>query len=320
MPVGARAVRLETGHDPHQEVALTGQRTDRGGDRERGDAGDLAEQASTIQAIRAEPLRDGEDDLPVRHGCEERGVEPLGPDGEAFRVAAGTEVPTLAGEREQVLVGTGVTPDAREAVLEDAAGEELVRDLADHGAPRAVLVREALVVHRLQTVYDERFAHEYGPWRPVVAQVTDKFLACGILPHGFARIRCDACAHEYLRAYCLYRRRLLGEIARVAARTVTAAIRTLTGERDLAVGIVACLQTHGSRANWHPHLHLLVTEGGFRPDGTFVSWPAHDTARLTEAFRRAVLRLFVRLDLFDEDQAHEQSKHGAAKGLGQTRG
>ena len=150
-------------------------------------------------------------------------------------------------------------------------------------------------LHRLQTVYDERFVREYGPWRPVVAQVADKFLACGVLEHGFARIRCDACAHEYLlafsckcryfcpschakrlalwtqwldttllapvphrqvvltipkrlRAYCLYRRRLLGEIARVAARTVTAAIRTLTGERDLAVGIVACLQTHGSRA------------------------------------------------------------------------
>jgi len=29
-----------------------------------------------------------------------------------------------------------------------------------------------------------------------------------------------------LRAYCLYRRRLLGDIASVAARTVTAAIRT----------------------------------------------------------------------------------------------
>ena len=49
-------------------------------------------------------------------------------------------------------MGTGVTADAREAVLEDTAGEELVRDLADHGAPRAVLVREALVVHRLQAV------------------------------------------------------------------------------------------------------------------------------------------------------------------------
>ena len=96
---------------------------------------------------------------------------------------------------------------------------------------------------------------------------------------------------------------MLGEIARVAARTLTGAIRTLTGERDLAVGIVACLQTHGSRANWHPHLHLLFTDGGFRPDGTFVSWPARDTVRLTEAFRRAVLRLFVRVELFDEDQA-----------------
>ena len=28
-------------------------------------------------------------------------------------------------------------------------------------------------LQRLQTVYDERFAHEYGPWRPVVGQVAD---------------------------------------------------------------------------------------------------------------------------------------------------
>ncbi|MBX9856620.1 MAG: transposase [Gemmatimonadaceae bacterium] len=229
-----------------------------------------------------------------------------------------------------------------------SAARGVYRPRRPQASPLFRLVSDHL--QRLQTVYDERFARKYGPWRPVVGQVTDKFLACGVIDHGFARIRCDACAHECLlafsckcryfcpschakrlaiwtrwldttllapvphrqvvltipkrlRAYCLYRRRLLGEIARVAARTVTAAIRTLTGERDLAVGIVACLQTHGSRANWHPHLHLLVTDGGFRPDGTFVPWPAHDTARLTEAFRRAVLRLFVRLALFDEDQA-----------------
>ena len=40
-----------------------------------------------------------------------------------------------------------------------------------------------------------------------------------------------------------------------------------------------------------------------RPELLFVAWPAHDIARLTEAFRRAVLRLFLRLHLFDEDQA-----------------
>ena len=25
--------------------------------------------------------------------------------------------------------------------------------------------------------------------------------ACGVLDHGFARIRCNACAHEYLLAF-----------------------------------------------------------------------------------------------------------------------
>ncbi|MCA2993233.1 transposase zinc-binding domain-containing protein [Gemmatimonas sp.] len=51
------------------------------------------------------------------------------------------------------------------------------------------------------TVYDDRFDREYGPWRPVVAQVADTFLTCGGHEHGFARIRCDACTHEYLLAF-----------------------------------------------------------------------------------------------------------------------
>ncbi len=56
-------------------------------------------------------------------------------------------------------------------------------------------------------------------------------------------------------------------------------------------------------ANWHPHLHLLVTDGGFRPDGTFVPLPLHDVATLTEAFCRAVLHLFVRRELMDVETA-----------------
>ncbi len=74
--------------------------------------------------------------------------------------------------------------------------------------------------------------------------------------------------------------------------------------RSLSVGIVASIQTHGSLANWHPHLHLLVTDGGFRADGTFVPLPLHDVTTLTEAFRRAVLRLFVRRELMDVETAH----------------
>jgi hypothetical protein len=143
------ARRFTPRHQADREVGLTGQRADRGGEGARGDAGDLAEQPTAIQAVRAKPFRNREHDLPVRHGREQRGVQPLGPDREAFRVAAGTDVPTLAGEGEQVLVGTGVTPDAREPVLEDAAGKELVRDLRDDGAPRAVMSRDSLLHIRI---------------------------------------------------------------------------------------------------------------------------------------------------------------------------
>ena len=50
--------------------------------------------------------------------------------------------------------------------------------------------------------------------------------------------------------------------------------------------ITRCV-SQGSLANWHPHRDLLVTDGGFRPDGTFVGLPLHGVATLTEAFGRA---------------------------------
>lgn len=86
------------------------------------------------------------------------------------------------------------------------------------------------------TVYDERFAHRYGYWRPVVAEVVEKYLACGILKHGFARVRCGACKHEYLLA--LLRRELaeswaillveiLKGVARFEARHVGGPLREL---------------------------------------------------------------------------------------------
>ena len=50
-------------------------------------------------------------------------------------------------------------------------------------------------------VYDERFEREYGFWRPVILEVIQKFLECGDLTHGFARIRCDHCGRELLLAF-----------------------------------------------------------------------------------------------------------------------
>jgi len=85
-------------------------------------------------------------------GREEGGVQPLRPDREALGVAARAAVATRAGEREQILVRTGVAADAGEAVLQHAAGKERVSNLGDDGAPWAILAREAFVVDRLQAM------------------------------------------------------------------------------------------------------------------------------------------------------------------------
>ena len=151
------------------------------------------------------------------------------------------------------------------------------------------MVLRACAVTRARTSTCSRFRARLATSAPVA---TPNGSRCG--RSGWRRRSVAAVPHRQvvltipkrLRTWCLYRRALLGDLARVAARTVTAAVRMLTRESDLAVSVVACIQTHGSLANWHPHIHLLVTDGGFRADGTFVPWPAHNTAALTEAFRR----------------------------------
>ena len=68
-------------------------------------------------------------------------------------------------------------------------------------------------------------------------------------------------------------------------------------------GVIVSVQTFGSLVHPHPHLHLLVTDGGFRRDGTFVAALAHDPAVLEQAWRRAVLGWFVEQEWLEEDAA-----------------
>ena len=74
-------------------------------------------------------------------------------------------------------------------------------------------------------------------------------------------------------------------------------------EPDLSVGIVLSIQTRGSLVTWQPHIHALVTDGGFRRDGSLVPLSVHAADVLTEAFRRAVLKLFVDRELFEPEVA-----------------
>ena len=49
--------------------------------------------------------------------------------------------------------------------------------------------------------YPYFYERDYGPWRPVVEKTVERFLQCGILRHGFARLRCSDCRREQLLAF-----------------------------------------------------------------------------------------------------------------------
>ncbi len=52
-----------------------------------------------------------------------------------------------------------------------------------------------------EMVYDNRFEQRYGFFRPYVKQVIYRYLDCGMLHNGFARVLCEDCGHEYLLAH-----------------------------------------------------------------------------------------------------------------------
>ena len=49
--------------------------------------------------------------------------------------------------------------------------------------------------------YEERYRKRCGYLRPIIPGVVNKFLDCGDLEHGFARIRCDHCKIDHLLAF-----------------------------------------------------------------------------------------------------------------------
>jgi hypothetical protein len=98
----------------------------------------------------------------------------------------------------------------------------------------------------------------------------------------------------------LHRRGLLSQ---VASRTLHADVQAALGERDAVPGVIACVPTFGSLAHRHPHLHVRLTDGALRRDGSFVPLPPPDPAVREEAWRRAVLARFVRRGGLEADAA-----------------
>jgi hypothetical protein len=202
---------------------------------------------------------------------------------------------------------------------------------------------------RFEGVYEERYEREYGFWRPVIHEAIQKFLECGDLSHGFARVRCDHCGHEYLlafsckgryfcpschmkrvltfsewltenvledvthqqyvftipkiiRPYFKYNRKLLGKLCLCAWETIKEFFGVCL-PKGACPGAVISIQSWGNTANFHPHLHGLVTKGGFTEEGTFYPLPFIDTHKMAIVFRSKVLNMLIKEEKITPDQA-----------------
>lgn len=58
----------------------------------------------------------------------------------------------------------------------------------------------------LEAVWDDHYATRYGFWRPYTRDVIYRYLDCGDLHNGFARVKCKDCGQEYLLAFSCKRR------------------------------------------------------------------------------------------------------------------
>ncbi len=107
---------------------------------------------------------------------------------------------------------------------------------------------------------------------------------------------------KMLRPYFLHHRELLGGLARTAWETVLELMRAAVGDEDIRPGMVTVVQTAGDLANWHPHVHALVSRGGWNRGGEWVPVGFVDEHSAELLFRHKVMRLLQGVGLLSDER------------------
>lgn len=85
-------------------------------------------------------------------------------------------------------------------------------------------------------------------------------------------------------------RKLLGLLSRTGYEAIHKSFQALFDRKDVRPGCVVAIQTFGAYgANFNPHLHAIVSDGVFTPEGEFLPLPSLDTGAVGELFRRMLL-------------------------------
>ena len=96
---------------------------------------------------------------------------------------------------------------------------------------------------------------------------------------------------KMLRPYFLHHRELLGGLSRAAWETVLELMIAAVGDVKFRPGMVVVVQTAGDVGNWHPHVHAMVSRGGWSAEGEWAPVPYVDEHSAELLFRHKVMRL-----------------------------
>ena len=98
---------------------------------------------------------------------------------------------------------------------------------------------------------------------------------------------------KILRRYFLYDRKLLTGLSRCGWESLKAFYTASVGDDKSVPGAVVAIQTFGGFLGFHPHMHILVSDGCFHENGMFSVSSTVNTNALKQIFRHKVLKMLL---------------------------
>jgi len=104
---------------------------------------------------------------------------------------------------------------------------------------------------------------------------------------------------KMLRPFFRHDRRLFSEISRLLFKMLTDFYNEAAG-KEIESAAVLVFQSAGDFVRFNPHYHGIVLEGGFDEQGRFIHVPLGDLSRMSEYFRRMIIKFFLQKKLIAE--------------------
>ena len=107
---------------------------------------------------------------------------------------------------------------------------------------------------------------------------------------------------KILRPYFRHNRHLFSEISRIIFALMQS-FYNKAAKRNIKSGMVLAYQSSGEYLRFNPHYHAIILEGGFDEDSRFVHIPFGDLHRMSEYFRRMIIKFFLKKKLINASLA-----------------